>query len=300
MKRSISMAVGLGLLLALRAPAPASAATPPPPGSEPFPSRSIALTCPTAEVPPAEFADVAADNVHGPSIDCLRHRGLTEGVTADRYLPAGLVSRGQMASFVARLIEQSGGDLPDDPPDAFADDDGSVHEASIDKLAAVGVVSGTGPTTYDPHGDVSRGQMASLMVSGVERRLDLVLTIEGNPFSDDEGSVHESSINKAAWAGVVIGFDDGRYEPSGLVRRDQVASFAIRALDLVVTRPSWERAVELIHACQVDGAFQAHDLSASLDLKDGTSHRTTQPHIDAVAAELNHAGCPGPVTYGTE
>ncbi|HEV2810480.1 MAG TPA: S-layer homology domain-containing protein [Acidimicrobiales bacterium] len=299
MKR-ISMMVGLGLLLALHSPVGAMSTTLAPPGSDPFPSRSIALTCPAGEVPPAGFADVAADNVHGPSIDCLRHRGLTQGVGDDRYLPAELVSRGQMAAFVARLVEQSGGDLPDDPADAFADDDGSVHEASIDKLAAVGVVTGTGGTTYDPHGEVSRDQMASLMIRAVEHRLDLVLTVEGNPFSDDDGSVHETSINKAAWAGVVVGLGDGRYGTSGLVRRDQVASFAIRALDLVITRPSWERAVELIHACQVEGVFQAHDLSASLELKDGTSHRTTQPHIDAVAGELGHAGCPGPVRYATE
>jgi len=49
-----------------------------------------------------------------------------------------------------------------------------------------------------------------------------------------------------------------------------MASFVIRALDLVVSRPSWELAVALIETCQVDGIFQAHDLSASLELKNGT------------------------------
>lgn len=57
-------------------------------------------------MPPAGFVDVAADNVHSLSIDCLRHRGLTEGAGDNRYLPANVVSRAQTATFVARLIEE--------------------------------------------------------------------------------------------------------------------------------------------------------------------------------------------------
>lgn len=265
-----------------------------------LPSRSIALTCPPEEVPPAGFSDVPADNVHVPAINCLRHRGLTEGVGENRYHPAGLVTRAQMATFVARLMEESGGELPTQPPDAFADDDGSAHEASINQVAALGVVAGKSAGTFDPGGHVTRAQMASLMVNAVEHRLELELSLEDDHFGDDAGNVHERSINKAARAGVVAGVGDGRYDPLGVVVRDQVASFAVRALDVVVTRPSWERAVELIRTCQVEGASQGHDLSASVTLKDGTTHRTTQPYIDAIADELYSSDCPGPLTYATE
>ena len=40
---------------------------------------------------------------------------------------------------LARLIEQSGGTLPEDAPDRFRDDDGTFHESNINKLAAVGI-----------------------------------------------------------------------------------------------------------------------------------------------------------------
>jgi hypothetical protein len=140
--------------------------------------------------------------------------------------------------------------------------------------------------------------MASLMVRAVEHRLDLELTVRGEPFADDD-DVHETSINKAASAGVVAGLGDGRYDPNGVVVRDQMASFVIRALDLVVSRPSWEQAVALIETCQVDGIFQAHDLSASLDLKNGTVHHTTQPYLDAVFDVVAASNCPEPVDLVT-
>jgi hypothetical protein len=48
-------------------------------------------------------------------------------------------------------------------PDAFGDDEGDVHEADIDALAAIGVVTGTGPGTYSPNAGLRRDQMASLL-----------------------------------------------------------------------------------------------------------------------------------------
>jgi len=117
-----------------------------------------------------------------------------------------------------------------------------------------------------------------LLVGAVEHALDLVLTTEGDHFEDDNGSVHEVSINKAGAAGVVTGFDDGTYRVNGEVARDQMASFALGALDLVVSRPGWERAVDLIEDCRVKSASQSHSLVVTLFLKDGGTHTTTEPH----------------------
>lgn len=256
-------------------------------------SRSIAVTCPEGEVPPAGFTDVSAENVHSRAIDCLRHRGLTAGVGRNLYLPAGTVDRGQTAAFVARLLRNAGVELPAEPVDAFADDEGSVHEADINALASVGLVRGTHTNAYDPHGEVTRGQMITLLVAAVEHTLDLVLTTEGDHFEDDNGSVHEVSINKAGAAGVVTGFDDGTYRVNGEVARDQMASFALRALDLIVSRPGWERAVDLIEECRVKSALQTHSLSVTLSLKDGGTHTTTEPYRDAVFDEIAKADhCP--------
>jgi hypothetical protein len=60
-----------------------------------------------------------------------------------------------MAACLARTIVQSGGSLPAAPPDAFGDDNGSVHETAINQLAAVGISRGKGRGRYDPAGIVT-------------------------------------------------------------------------------------------------------------------------------------------------
>src|SRR3546814_17052411 len=73
------------------------------------------------------------------------------------------MTRAQLATFIARLIEASGKPLPAEPFDAFVDDWGSAHELSINQLAAVGVVKGRGQH-YDPNTTVTRGEMATTVV----------------------------------------------------------------------------------------------------------------------------------------
>ena len=113
---------------------------------------------------PAAFRDVAG-TMHHHNILIARQLGIARGVTASTYAPGRAVSRAQMATFVAQAITASGGSLPTDPPDAFGDDDGSVHEPNIDALAAAGIIVGTGGGRYDPEGPVRRDQMATFLAN---------------------------------------------------------------------------------------------------------------------------------------
>jgi hypothetical protein len=54
-------------------------------------------------------------------------------------------------------------DLPASLTDAFADDDGTTHEADINALAAAGITSGCAPDRYCPTRTVSRGEMAAFL-----------------------------------------------------------------------------------------------------------------------------------------
>ena len=56
--------------------------------------------------------------------------------------------------------------------DAFSDDDGNVHEQSIDRLAAAGVVQGVAAGRYDPFGPVSRQQMSAFLMRYVDDRIE--------------------------------------------------------------------------------------------------------------------------------
>ena len=151
---------------------------------------------------------------------------LTEGITAGcsdsppLYCPNGLVTRGQMATFLSRAL-----DLPSTSTDFFGDDESNVHEASINRLRAAGITSGCAPGRYCPDGRVTRAQMATFL----SRALDLVST-STDFFGDDETNKHEASINRLAAAGITSGCGPGRFCPDGIVTRGQMAAFLHRGL----------------------------------------------------------------------
>ena len=178
------------------------------------------------------------DNVHEANIEAIAQAGITKGCNPpvnDRYCPEDPVTRGQMAAFLSRAL-----DLPDTPVDFFVDDDASTFEADINRLAAAGITKGCNPPDNDrycPDDPVTRGQMAAFLV----RAFGYTDQGDGDLFVDDDGSVFEGDIDRLAVAGVTLGCnppDNDRYCPDDPVRRDQMASFLARALDLDPITPT--------------------------------------------------------------
>lgn len=165
-------------------------------------------------------------NVHEGYIEAINEAEVTSGCTelGPQYCPLDGVTRGQMASFLARAF-----DLPAPAGDHFEDDDGSTHEANINRIFEAGVTFGFADGTYRPTGTVPRDQMGSF----IARAMGLA-PIAGHVFGDVSG-VHEPNINAIAAIGITLGCDPGGllYCPADDVRRDQMASFLGRALGLV-------------------------------------------------------------------
>jgi hypothetical protein len=171
-------------------------------------------------------------NIHELAIDCMVWWEIAKGTSATTYEPAtrsrgadGVVRRPAHRAERRRAAGRRA--------DAFSDDNGLVHEASINRLAAAGLVKGTAEGRYSPDAPVSRGQMATFLVRAYEHVSDDDLSASSDYFSDDDGSTHEDNINKSAEAGFTNGRDGG-YQPADVVRRDAMASFLSRALDLLV------------------------------------------------------------------
>ena len=151
----------------------------------------------------------------------LAETGITSGCGNDRFCPLAAVSRGQMASFLSRALGLTGGEL-----DTFDDDDGSVHELAINRIAEAGITSGCAPDRFCPTRSITRAQLASFL----DRALELPGTGE-DFFDDDDGSTHEAAINRLAAAGIASGCAVDRFCPGGVVSREQMAAFLHRALD---------------------------------------------------------------------
>ncbi|MGH9273496.1 MAG: phosphodiester glycosidase family protein [Acidimicrobiales bacterium] len=200
--------------------------TPPPP-------RSLDPACPPGRVPPNPFSD-SVGNVHEAAIACMAWWQVTTGTGLGTYAPGSSVRRDQMASFLARLLYVSGVPFPSNPPDAFPDDDSSVHEPFINAMAAIGVIGGQVDGTFVPSGAVTRGQMATFLARAMPLATRAALANTTDYFADDSGHTHELSINQITEALVAGGTTDGLYEPGASVRRDQMASFLARALSAAV------------------------------------------------------------------
>ena len=106
---------------------------------------------------PDAFTDDEA-SPHEPNINLVAKAGIASGCAVNRFCPTGLVSREQMASFLARALHLAGA-----APDAFTDDETSIHEPNINLVAREGVATGCGNNKYCPTANVTRGQMAAFL-----------------------------------------------------------------------------------------------------------------------------------------
>lgn len=136
------------------------------------------IACPDDSVSRGEMAALLRRALHLPAgpdafsdddgslfeedIDALAASGITRGCGAVVFCPDAPVTRAQMAAFITRamdLREGAGSNL-------FSDDDGSVFEDDIDRLATAHIAVGCNPpanTRYCPSSNVTRGQMASFL-----------------------------------------------------------------------------------------------------------------------------------------
>ncbi|MEA2000782.1 MAG: cutinase family protein [Actinomycetota bacterium] len=177
----------------------------------------------------ATFTDIE-NSVFLADIEWMAAEGITKGCNPpanDKYCPDDAVSRGQMAAFLVRALGLT--DRLDDP---FTDDDDSIFEADIEKLAAAGITSGCNPPMNDefcPKAKVTRGQMAAFL----GRALGYTDDGGGNYFTDTAGSVFKTDIDRLATAGVTKGCNppaNTKYCPNNDVTRGQMAAFLHRAL----------------------------------------------------------------------
>jgi hypothetical protein len=171
----------------------------------------------------AAFIDTSGHMFAG-DIEWAATEGITGGCGGGRYCPDAAVTRAQMASFISRMFE-----LPASSADAFTDDEGSMHEADINRVAAAGIAGGCTTTTYCPSRQVTRAEMTSFLA----RAMALSAGAGNDYFNDDNGTTHESNIDRAAAAGIASGCGEWRFCPAKGVTRGQMAAFLRRVVDPV-------------------------------------------------------------------
>ena len=129
-----------------------------------------------------DIGDLSAESQT--AIGQLADLGITKGTSATTYSPASNVTRGQMALFISRLMDQmdpmADGDLdyghtpsdvedtPDTPVGSPFTDLGSATKSAYDAITdlyELGVASGISDTAYNPSARITRAAMAGFMAA---------------------------------------------------------------------------------------------------------------------------------------
>jgi hypothetical protein len=132
-----------------------------------------------------------------------------------------------LAALIVVGVPTASADLP--PGGTFIDDDGSVHEGSIEAIYAAGITVGCDERgiRFCPNDEITRGEVAVFLA----RALGLPASSTDH-FSDDNGHTFESAINRIADASITLGCNppsNTHFCPNRSLSRAEMATLIVRA-----------------------------------------------------------------------
>lgn len=163
------------------------------------------------------FTDTG-QTVHANSLTELHALGYLNGCDYRKACPLRELTRGETAAFFGRIVG-----LPHTSTDYFSDDEDSVFESAINRMAEAGITEGCRPSAFCPGDSISRAQFAVM----VSRAVGLPPS-STDAFADDDGHWAEAAINQLAEAGLTAGCDTDRFCPRHTLTRAEAATFFLR------------------------------------------------------------------------
>ncbi|MFC3803962.1 DUF5057 domain-containing protein [Cohnella sp. GCM10012308] len=114
-------------------------------------------------------------------------------------------------------------------PITFDDMAGHWAEASVNNMGSRLVVNGDGDGRFNPDADITRAEIAAIMVRGLGLRPE-----PGNvPFTDVIGSEwYADFISTAADFGLIAGYEDGSFRPQNKITRQEAMTMMVRAMQM--------------------------------------------------------------------
>ncbi len=135
---------------------------------------------------------------------------------------------GSGSSILSQTVEQVAGQEAAQNS-VFGDLAGYEWAATqIDTLRLLGIVSGKSATSYAPADSVTRAEYLAMLV----RLLNLQANGEAKTFTDvNPGDWFYDVVNVASSLGIAYGYENGAFDPNAVIKRQDMAVFAKRAMD---------------------------------------------------------------------
>ena len=118
------------------------------------------------------------------------------------------------------------------PGGTFVDDDGTLHEASIEAIVAAGITVGCSQGLYCPSAPITRAEMAVFLLRAIGQAPPGDAPYRAY-FTDVPASQwYTPHVEKLYELGITSGLGNGGYGPGLSVTRAEMAAFLVRALSL--------------------------------------------------------------------
>ncbi len=170
------------------------------------------------------FADVPEDAWYFDAVRYVSENGLMIGTGETTFDPEGTITRAMIVTILHRL---------EDGPTAegmeFSDvAEGKYYTAAVGWASANGIVNGFPDGTFQPNGDITREQLATILYRYAQfKGIDVSIGEETNilSYNDvfDTASYAMPAFQWACGAGLVSGTPEGDLNPKGTAQRAEVA-----------------------------------------------------------------------------
>ena len=182
--------------------------------------------------PSNKFIDVNQKEWYHPYVDYAVTHGLFGGTSANTFEPDTPMTRAMLVTVLWRYERE-----PAAPANTFSDvKAGAWYFDAVSWAAANGVVDGVGNNKFDPDGNITREQMATILYrycnwKGIDTGKQT--SLGGFP---DAGKVSSYAKTALQWtvAEGLVGGSDGKLLPQGSATRAQVATILMRFIENIV------------------------------------------------------------------
>lgn len=176
-------------------------------------------------VPPASAATFKDAGTFSKEIDYLTEAGIIMGFPDGTFRPDLPIKRVDAVRMIMRELGETLGQAPN--PNFKDVSPGSKGYDEIAKAVELGIISGKPGSLFDPNGNLTRAEMATVLVrtynlSGIYPKgfTDVSLQYWGYPY-----------ISSLAANNITIGYKDGTFKPTLTISRAHFAAFMTRIIE---------------------------------------------------------------------
>jgi hypothetical protein len=164
-----------------------------------------------------------------PALNTENHYAYIIGKPDGNVYPEATITRAEVATIFFRLLTDESREAYLTTENNYTDvHEGQWFNTAVSTLTAMGILKGTGDTTFDPNRAITRAELAAICA-----RFDKGEAVSTNVFSDLSGHWAEREILRAADLGWVLGYTDGTFRPNQDITRAETVTMINRVLGRV-------------------------------------------------------------------